>query len=97
MKIKNLDIEEARSIIQSFTFLESYFPESIQHCRVKGTGWVFFISPIKDRPSDVGNIDFCIMDFSKASRPAISFEQFFDVAPVEVQECLAFYLDLFRD
>jgi hypothetical protein len=97
MKIKNLDIEEARSILQSFVFLEPYFPESIQHYRVKETGWVFFISGIKNKPWDLGNIDFCILDFSKASRPQVSFEEFFDAAPVEVQECLAFHLDLFRD
>lgn len=96
MKIRDLDIEEVRSIIQSLTFLEPYFPESMQHYRVKGTSWVFFISPIKNRITDVGNIDFCIMDFSKASRPEVRFEQFFDAAPVEVQECLAFHLDLFR-
>lgn len=96
MKIKNLDIEEARSILQSFVFLEPYFPESIQHYKVKGTGWVFFISEIKNKPWDLGNIDFCIMDFSKSSRPAISFEEFFEKAPPDVREYLAFHLDLFR-
>lgn len=97
MKIKDLSIEEAQDIIQSLGVLEPYFPESLQHYRVKGTKWVFFISSIKNRPSDIGNIDFCIMDFSKSSRPYVTFEDFFDAAPPEVKECFAFHLDLFRD
>lgn len=96
MKIKHKDIEEAESILRSFYFLEPYFPGSNQHYKVKGTKWVFFISRIKNRPNDIGNIDFCIMDFSKESRPEVRFEDFFDAAPLEVQECLAFHLDLFR-
>ena len=96
MRIKDLDIEEARSIIQSLTFLEPYFPESMQHYRVKGTSWVFFISPIKNRITDVGNIDFCIMDFSKASRPEVKFEEFFETLPDDAKLEFAFHLNSFK-
>lgn len=97
MKIEKLSKWEVQEIFQSLPFLERFDPSDFEKYRVRGTSWVFHVGTNWSGIWPFNTCSFAILDFSKSSRPAVSFEQFFDVAPVEVQECLAFHPDLFRD
>ena len=93
MKIKKMPKWKAQRILKSFPFLEVY---TWEHHRVKGTDWIFYISTNWSAYWNPNCCNFCILDFSKDNSPEISFEGFFEKAPPDVRECLAFHLDLFR-
>jgi hypothetical protein len=91
MKIEKLYIDVANQFLRSISIFEN-MKQNSNTFRIRGTDWWFILVPIVYN----NYIYKCQLKILNTNGRRVSFAEFIDIAPLEVQQEMLFHLDMFR-